>query len=213
MILDVLLRIQHLLLKAFDYLLKFKFLFEDQLIVIPLTLQLIVETIDCCLRGLRLALVLDALSLDLLELIADLLLLSCETLDIKGQVGLLVDGSLLLVLHLLDSVLVEGDLVSHLALIGAQLVNCACVKFDVPLKIRTPSFIQISFLSQRLPLDLQLLNYLPELDDLTILFLGLLVHLIDALGIGTIIALEGTLIALFLFELGLEFAVFILVFE
>ena len=68
-----------------------------------------------------------------------------------------MNESLLLLLHLVDPVSVEADLVTHGALIRVELVDGGGVQLDVTLQVCAPTLVEVYFLTLYFGVHLQIL--------------------------------------------------------
>lgn len=134
-VLALLFSFQNLCLLIFDDLFKLCLGHHHDVIIILLTVQLSGKPINRGTRRLALARCLDIGFLEFLKLLKEFVLFLRESLDVESLVSLFFSHSLQLFLKHLNSVFVETKLISHRALVVAQLVHGLRRHFGISLEI------------------------------------------------------------------------------
>lgn len=155
-----------------------------------------------------LAVLLEGVALELLHLSLELLALLDQSAVFEALVSLLLVHLLKLVLQLLNSGFVVGDLPSHASLVRVEAVHRRGADLNVPLQIGAPALVEVELLRQVVGLVLVLPELPLQPSDGVLLLLVLPLHDLDFLEVGLVVALEGVLELLLLLELRSELTVF-----
>jgi len=116
--------------------------------VVLLTLELTLKSVDCCRACMALSLILNALSLNLLQLLLQLRFIISKSSDFISLIGSFLSGPHQLLLELSAPVLMHHQLLVYASLVAAELVHGIRRHLYISLQIGAAAFVQIYLLTK-----------------------------------------------------------------
>ena len=183
------------------HLLKLVFLGENQLELGRLLVHLSLQPGDGGSRGSPFALRFERLGSHFSNLVLELGLLLRQPLHLVSEVGLVFPRLGQVGFELRDALPVHAHLLAHAALIATHLVDGAGVDLNVPEQVLAPALVHVEFVLEPVRVDASTVHLLLHLLDLLVSLGHLSLQVLHVLRKGSIVALEGTLVAFFALQL------------